>query len=177
MRPVALCIFVIIGLWSAPLRGDDHVILVDDELDFSTLRTFTIQDVNVTSTHPALDSPVLRRQLRDVMQTALVARGVTTTSNQPSLIVHCRVRGVDFGVDRTGRPVEQGRGAGRRQPNPNRSEFIEGILVIDVLRADTRELVWRGVYHDTDRDPSRVAATLPKHATELLSQFPGQRKP
>jgi hypothetical protein len=176
-RSVALWTLVVIGLSSASTRGDDHVILVDDEVDFSSLRTFTVQDVNVTSKHPALNSPVLRSQLRDAMQIALATRGVTVASNQPSLIVQGSVRGVDFSVDRNGRPVEQGRGGRGRQPNPNRPDFTEGTLVIDVLRADTRDLVWRGVYHDTDNDPARIAAALPKHVATLLSQFPRLRKP
>src|SRR5688572_30139412 len=51
----------------------------------------------------------------------------------PALIVECTVHGVDFGIDRMGRPVQQrtGRGAPPRQPNPNRLDFLEGTLVID----------------------------------------------
>ena len=62
-----------------------------------------------------------------------------------------------------GRPVQQrGRGA-RRQPNPNQREFTEGTLVVDVTRADTRELVWRGVYHDTDDEPATVRDRYGRH--------------
>ena len=162
---------------TAIARADDFVVLVDDGVQFSTFRTFTVRDVSTTSRHPELDSPVLRTMVRDAARNALAERGLSETSNQPALIVECRVRGVDFGIDRMGRPVqEQGRGA-RRQPNPNQRRFTEGTLVIDVMRADTRELVWRGVYHDTDDEPAAVAAAMGKHAAKLLSQFPRQRKP
>ena len=178
MRAIALWCLALVALSSASIVADDYVVLMDEDVDFSILRTFTVRDVNLTSKHPALGSPILRNQLRDATQAALVGRGLTAASNQPALIVDCSVRGVDFAVDRTGRPVEQGNGrGGRRQPNANKRGFTEGTLVIDVTRADTRELIWRGVYHDTDQDPSKVAAALPAHAAKLLSQFPRQRKP
>ena len=82
---------------------------------------------------------------------------------------------MNFTVDRTGRPVEQRNTRGDRRRKPR--DFTEGTLVIDVTRADTRELVWRGVYHDSEPDPSKVAAAIPAHAAKLLSRFPKQRTP
>ena len=163
MRAVALWCLALVVLSSAAIFADDYVVLMDDEVDFSILRTFTVRDVNLTSTHPALGSPILRSQLRDATQVALAGRGLTAASNQPALIVDCSVRGVEFAVDRTGRPVEQrsGRGGRRGQPSTNPRDFTEGTLVIDVTRADTRELIWRGVYHDTEQDPSRIVAAPP----------------
>ena len=175
MRAIALWCLAIVALSSASIVADDFVVLMDDDVDFSILRTFTVRDVNVTSRHPALGSPILRNQLRDATQATLTARGLTAATNQPALIVDCSVRGVDFTVDRTGRPIEQRNGRGSRIRKPR--DFTEGTLVIDVTRADTRELVWRGVYHDSEQDPSKVAAALPAHVAKLLSQFPRQRKP
>jgi Domain of unknown function (DUF4136) len=178
MRAIVLWCLAIVVLSSASIVADDYVVLQDDDVDFSTLRTFTVREVNLTSKHPALGSPVLRNQLRDAAQAMLVGRGLTAASNQPALIVDCSVRGVDFAVDRTGRPVEQGSGrGGRRQPSTNPRDFTEGTLVIDVTRVDTRELVWRGVHHDTEQDPSRIAAALPAHAAKLLSRFPRLKRP
>jgi hypothetical protein len=179
MRTVALWCCAAVLLWPVAGLADDHVVLLDDDVDFSTFRTFMVQSVSITSRHQALSSPVVERLLRDASAAALTARGLTNMSTQPALIVDCRVRGVDFDIDRMGRPVEQraGRGGRPRQPNPNRPDFVEGTLVIDILRADTRALVWRGVYHDTDPDPAKVGAALPRHAAKLLSQFPRQKKP
>lgn len=175
MRAIVLGCLAIVALSAVSLVADDYVVLMDDDVDFSILRTFTVRDVNVTSQHPALGSPILRNQLRDAAQATLAGRGLTVASNQPALVVECSVRGVDFAVDRTGRPVEQRSGRGSRRRNPR--DFTEGTLVIDVMRAGTRELIWRGVYHDSDQDPSKVAAAIPAHAAKLLSQFPRQRKP
>ena len=174
MRAFTLWCLAIVALSSASIVADDYVVLMDDDVDFSILRTFTVRDVNVASQHPALGSPILRNQLRDATQATLAGRGLTAATNQPALIVDCSVRGVNFTVDRTGRPVEQRNGRGSRARKPR--DFTEGTLVIDVTRADTRELVWRGVYHDSEQDPSKVAAALPAHAAKLLSQFPRQRK-
>ena len=175
MRAIALWCLTIVALSSASLVADDYIVLLDDDVDFSTLRTFTVRDVNVTSQHPALGSPILKNQLRDAALAALTERGLRAASNQPALIVDCSVRGVNFTVDRTGRPVEQRNTRGDRRRKPR--DFTEGTLVIDVTRADTRELVWRGVYHDTEQDPSRIAAALPAHAAKLLSRFPRPKKP
>ena len=176
MRAAVLCCLAVVVL-SAVALADDYVVLVDDDVDFSTLRTFAIADVSITSRHPALDSPLVASALRAATQQALTARGLSDASAAPALSVDVRVRGVDFGIDRMGRPVEQGRGRRNRQPNPNQREFTEGTLVIDVARTDTRALIWRGVYHDTEKDPSKVAASLSSHTAKLLSEFPRQRKP
>lgn len=179
MRTVAVLCLAAVLLWPVAGLADDHVVLLDEDVDFSTFRTFAVQSVSITSRHQALSSPVVERLLRDASVTALAGRGLTEVTNQPALLVECRVRGVDFDIDRMGRPVEQraGRGARPRQPNPNRPDFLEGTLVIDVVRADTRALIWRGVYHDTDPDPAKVAAALSRHAAKLLSQFPRQKRP
>ena len=178
MRAIGLGCVALIVLVSGPVLADDHVVLIDEEVDFSAFRTFTIGTVTVTSKHPALNSPVVQDVLREATNTTLMSRGLAQASNQPALIVESSVRSVDYGIDRMGRPVEQGvnGGRGRRQPNPNQPDFTEGTLIIDVIRADTKALVWRGVYHDTDPDASRVAAALPKHVKTLLSRFPRMRK-
>lgn len=178
MRAVAVWCVAIAVISSASIAADDYIVLMDEDVDFSILRTFAVRDAKVTSQHPALGSPILSDQLRDAAQATLTARGLTASSSQPALIVDCSVRGVEFAVDRTGRPVEQSGRRGRRgAAGSNPRDFTEGTLVIDVTRADTRELVWRGVYHDTEHNPSKVAAALPAHAAKLLSRFPRQRKP
>ena len=177
MRAIGLAGVAVIVLLSGVALADDHVVLIDEDVDFSAFRTFSAGTVNVSSTHPALNSPVLRKVLHEAVNTALENRGLAAVTNQPAVIVESRVRSAEYGLDRMGRPVERGvnRGGRRRQPNPNQPNFIEGTLVIDVIRADTRALVWRGVYHDTDGDASRVAAALPAHVKKLLSQFPKLR--
>lgn len=179
MRAFALSCLAVVLLWPAAGLADDHVVLIDEDVDFSTFGTFAVQSVGITSRHQALSSPVVERLLRDASVAALAGRGLTEVSTQPALLVECTVRGVDFWIDPMGRPVQQrtGRGARPRQPNPNRPDFLEGTLVIDIVRADTKALVWRGVYHDTDPDPAQVAAALPRHAAKLLSQFPRQKRP
>ena len=177
MRAIGLGCAVVLVLISGRVLADDHVVLIDEEVDFSAFRTFTIGTATVTSKHPALNSPVVQRVLREAATTALMNRGLAQVANQPALVVESSVRSADYAIDRMGRPVEQGGGGrGRRQPNPNQPDFTEGTLVIDVIRADTKALVWRGVYHDTDSDASRVAAALPEHVKTLLSQFPRLRK-
>ena len=180
MRPFVLGYLVAAVWFSAAASADDHVVLIDEDVDFSQLRTFTVRDVRITSKHPALNSPVVRDLLRDATKTALSDKGLSESRDRAALLVECSVRGVDFAIDRMGRPVEEGstgRGGRRRQPNPNQRDFTEGTLVIDLIRGDTGALVWRGVYHDTDPAPSKIAAAMPKHAVRLLSQFPRLKKP
>ena len=178
MRTALIGCLIAAALLSVAVFADDHVVLMDEDVDFSTFGTFAVRDVSITSKHPALDSPVVRNLVRDATKAALIARGLTEVQGQAALIIEGGVRGVDFRVDRTGRPVEQGAGRGGRgrRPPPNRQDFTEGTLVIDVIRTDTKALIWRGVYHDTDREPSEIAAALPAHAAKLLSQFPRRKK-
>ena len=85
MRAIALWCLTIVALSSASLVADDYIVLLDDDVDFSTLGTFTVREVNVTSKHPALGSPILENQLRDAALAALTARGLRAASSQPSL--------------------------------------------------------------------------------------------
>ena len=49
-------------------------------------------------------------------------------------------------------------------------------MVLDLTRADSSALVFRGVYHDTESDPEKLVKALPKDAATLLAQYPRKRK-
>ena len=89
-----MCCVALVVLAGSVAGTDDHVVLVDDDVDFSTLRTFEIRDVRTTSRHPAIDSQIVRNVLRDAVQASLVARGFKAAP-KAALVVESSVRGVD----------------------------------------------------------------------------------
>src|SRR5262245_59540186 len=126
MRLITL---VLAGLLVTPtLFADDHNIDFDPQTDFSTLKTFTIREGQITAQKPELSGPLVRK----LVQT------------QPDVVVTFRLgadwREVDsFPAGRFGR--------GRRTETVR---FTEGTLVINLLERTGRELVWRGIYHDDE---------------------------
>jgi hypothetical protein len=182
MRAIVLSLIGVLVLAPALLSADDHSVLFDEDIDFSTFRTFAVRDATLKAKEPSLTSPVLVKALAEAVREALIAKGLTESASQPDLVVECTVTGVDFDMNKWGvlrqmNNESTGRG-GRRSPNPspNHPDFSEATMVLDLKRADTSALVFRGVFHDTEKDQSALAARLPKDAATLLAKYPVKKK-
>jgi hypothetical protein len=177
MRTLASCCLVV-ALSAAVLLADDHSIIFDEEVDFSTFKTFTMRDGRVTSDRPELNFPAAQKTLGEAIRTALTTRGLKEVADKADLVVEHSVAGVDYSIGPFGRanaiqPGQRGRGG---RASMGQVDFTEATLVIDLKRGDPGTLVWRGVYHDTENDARTLAVELPKDAAKLLSQYPPRRK-
>ena len=167
-----------VALSAAVLAADDHSVIFDEDVDYRQFRTFTIGSGRMDSARPELRFPGVLTAISDSIRNTLLENGVKETSNQADLVVDFSVKGVDFVIGSFGRPniVIAGRGRGGR-PAPSASvDFTEATLVVDMKRSSNRELVWRGVYHDSESDSGKLAAKLPGDARTLVAKYPPKKK-
>jgi hypothetical protein len=73
---------------------------------------------------------------------------------------------VDYGV--TGEDFSEQRGGP--------PAFSQGTLVIDLVKRDSKTLVWRGVYRDNEKNNAKLAQKLPEGAKKTLAQYPPRQK-
>jgi Domain of unknown function (DUF4136) len=170
---------VVLALSSAVLLADDHSVIFDEEVDFSTFKTFAVHEGHMASERPELNFPAVMKTLDAAIRSALTASDLKEVTNRPDLVVEYSVTGVDYGIGPFGRAnvLGAGRGGGR---GPRASalpvDFTEATLVIDLKHGDPATLLWRGVYHDAENDAKKLGEALPKDAAKLLSEYPPKRK-
>jgi len=172
MRAAACCVALLMA--SAVVIADDHSVIFDEDIDFSTFRTFTMREVRMNSDRPELNFPAVAETIGESIRTALTKVGLKEVDSRADLFVECQVTGVDFAIGQFGRPnaIPPGRG-GRRGGRPAPvADFTEVTMVLDLIRSDTGALVLRGVYHDEEKNSQKLVEALPKDAATLLSKYP-----
>ena len=151
------------------LSADDSSVVSDPMTDFSQLRTFSFRAQQVESRRPELDNPLFLKSVAAAIRTALIARGLTASTNRPDLLVDFTIVGEEFGdvERRLLRRVPGGPVASRR---PIR--IAEGTLVIDIFRRTGSDPIWRGIYRDDERTGSKLVRRIPEDAKKLLRRYP-----
>lgn len=154
--------------------ADDRNVTFDKGVDFSTLKTFAVHDVRVTSSRPELNNALFAMQVRDAIREALAAKGMTEAADRPHLVVDSTVTGVDYSIGPAGRanPIPPGRAAPSFAP----VSFTEGTLVIDLKTTESGKLLWHGVYRRPRDSAGKLAQKLPSDAKKLLSEYPPKKK-
>jgi hypothetical protein len=170
-------VLVTLLLFTAVLAADDRTVLFDEDVDFSKFKTFALADGHVQSNQPDLNSPITIKKITDAIRSALVAKQLKEESGAADLTVQFNVSAKDYEIGPFGgvNPLG-GRGRGRGPASTREPDLTDATLVIDFRTAGAGELVWRGVYNDTERGPAKVAEALPKDALNLLADFPPKKK-
>ena len=168
-----------IALASAVVLADDHSVIYDEDIDFSIFKTFTVRAVRLDSDRPELKFPAVLKSIDDAVRSNLKSLGLTEAASNGDLIVECNASGTDFNIGPWGRPntlPSTARGRGRSGAQPLPVDFTEITMVLDLIRADTKDLVFRGVYHDEEKDGEKLAKALPRDAATLLLQYPRKKR-
>ena len=165
---LAFCCAAIVAA-SVVLSADDRSVIFDEDVDFSTFKTFAVKPGAMTSARPELNFPAVMGAIGERVRSALTAKGLKAVTDGADLAVTFTVTGVDYSIGPFGRPnaVRPGQ-RGRGLP----VDFTEATLVLDLSRTSPDALVWRGVFHDTEKEARKLAEALPKDAAELLSEYP-----
>lgn len=176
MRALILC--SVLALSSGVALVDDHVVLFDEDVDFSTFKTFMIGGGRMKSDRPELNFPAVLASIAETIRTGLVGKSVKEVSDHPSLMVDFSVTSLDYVIGPFGKPNPVGAGprGGRGRTGGGAVDFTEATVVIDLKDRQSDTLIWRGVYHDTESDAQRLAEALPKDAGVLLSEFPPKKR-
>jgi hypothetical protein len=126
---------------------------------------------------PMVNNSIANRALRERITVAFQERGYALDERAPDFAVavyaSARER-LDVTVWDYGYPYWPRRGWGARVPLREQvTEYVEGTVVVDVVRAGTRELLWRGSGSTTlSEDPTRDVAELQRVAEAVVKKFP-----
>jgi hypothetical protein len=161
---------------SAVVLADDHSVIFDEDVDFSLFTTFAVGGSHIDSARPELNFPAVIRSVGQAIRAALTSKGLKEVPDHADLVASVDVTGVDYAVGPFGRPNaiqpgRNGRGAGASLA----ADFTELTIVVDLNRGTPPVLVWRGVYHDTEREARKLAEALPRDAAALLEQYPPKK--
>lgn len=155
----------------------------DPTVRFGTLQRYAwLEPPRSEEASPFADNDLLRKRVRLAVERALDERGYRQVESAEdadflvtwSLELEERVRVNGSGV---GGYYHSRRWWGGYTAQPNVRNYQESTLVLDILDAETRELIWRGWAsgivrtRDRDRDPERLFEGVRK----ILSKFPPER--
>lgn len=128
-----------------------------------------------SSSDPALDSGLLGQRIRSSVEWEMKERGMTP-SDEPDVFViyHVgseeKIQVTDWGY----RYSDYYWGYGGRQIDVH--QYTEGMLVIDVVDAETKNLVWRGigqkVIDQTQRSPEEVQERIDGIVNKIMASYP-----
>ncbi len=123
-------------------------------------------------------SDLLDKRIKGHVDAALSEKGMSVTSNSPSMLVvyhvgvQDKVQVTDWGY----RYSDHYWGWGGRDIDVYNYE--EGTLILDFIDAGTQELVWRGagsVALDSSSDPGKSDELIRKVVGKIMSQYPPKR--
>ncbi len=157
----------------------------DGSARFDTLQTFAWLDPVVDDIEdPVLDSQLLTRKVQRAVGNALLQRGYSRTEHPADadflVTYHTASRerlrdrgGFSIGLG-IGRPWRHGYGSMHVGDHyfPRIEGYQEGTLIIDVLNADTRDLMWRGWVRNTVDAQNYTDEAIAAAVSEIIAEFP-----
>jgi hypothetical protein len=158
----------------------------DPKTDFKTYRTYAW---NPTPAGPeqaeAIRFPEAAALVRQAVDRQLVARGLQPAAPEAAdLLVAAHGQGKDrFEMTSYGYKTSMGpygySGPLTGTPTATAVQgkvYTEGTLILDLVDAKTKELVWRGTASDTVTDPERLKVVVDGAVKKLLAEYPPRGK-
>ena len=142
----------------------------DESVDFAKFKTFAVRVSDVASKSPALNSELTRKRVVTELERALLAKGLTKATGRADLDISVSL-GADPGTKGERRLVTPRGGRARTVQVPN----MQGTLIIDMQNPSTRELVWRGVAIEDERDPIKLATKLDDMVKKTIAKYPPKK--
>jgi hypothetical protein len=172
-------------LSSVVLLADDHHVDFDKAMNFSKFKTFSVGNGRINSGRPELNNSLVSKGIADAIRAELTARGLTEKTTKADIVVEFTATGLDYTVGPGGRASvigasrgdANGRGRGRGRAELDEPvDFSEGTMVVDISTTEPHSLVWRGVYHDKEKNSPKLAKKFPDDAKKLFEKYPVKKK-
>jgi hypothetical protein len=142
----------------------------DETANFANFKTFRVADGNVNSKAKLLNNDLTRKKIENQIRLRLTAKKLTeVTEGRADLIVR-----YDLGAARrTEKDVI--RGPRGRVRGTGKSQTTEGTLTIDLLDGTSRDLLWRAVAVDNERDPAKIQEHLDEMVKKAFDKYPPKK--
>lgn len=194
LRPIvaAIAIGAVTGCGGAGRITVSTVVAPD--VSFSTQRTFRFLPVPQsraaqpdapTSDNPMLENSISGREVRHDITKVLSARGYVHQRETADLAIayyigahtSLEVTNYDYGYPFSD-PKVASSVAGQVPPPVAQSTYQEGTVIIDVLDASAKHILWRGVGRSAvPDDPRQYEHTLAAEVDAVMRKFPGRPGP
>jgi hypothetical protein len=144
----------------------------DQSVDFSRYKTFAIREGQLNSGNPALNSPLVKKQIEADIQNGLTAKGLTMSTGGPADL---NIR-YTFGAARKTEIEAYPAGWYGRATRYVRVPYAEGTLVIDLRDPTTRSLVWRSIAAEEKSDATKIQGKLDDMVKKSIEKYPPKKK-
>lgn len=152
---------------------------VERGLDFTRYRTWDWGPADTLPTgDPRLDAnPFFKDHVQGAVEKALAGRGLGgPTAETPDLLIHYHAA-INQRLNVTSADTRYG--YGYEDSGSAVGEYEAGTLVIDIVDARTKRVIWRGWAQDTVEDSlkseDKMAKQIDEAVTRMLTQLPPRR--
>ncbi len=141
----------------------------DESANFTNYKTFRMGAGDINAKGPALNNDLVKKQIENEIRVRLTAKKLTEVTGQADLTVRYTL-GAAQRSDATAIP------AGRlgRQRRVVRTKYTESTLIVDLLA--TRELVWRAIVSEDEKDPAKIASKLDDMVKKAIDKYPPKKQ-
>jgi len=167
-----LALLVLGLLASQGARAQKITMEFDQTVDFSRYKTFAIREGQLNSGNPALNSPLVKKQIEADIQNDLTAKGLTLVTSGPSDL---NVR-YTFGAARKTEIEAYPAGWYGLGTRYVRVPYAEGTLVIDLRDPTTRSLVWRAIAAEEKSDATKIQGKLDDMVKKSIDKYTPKKK-
>ena len=170
LQGLALLVLALLAAQGA--RAQKITMEFDQAIDFSKYKTFAIREGQLSSGNPALNSPLVKKQIEADIQNDLTAKGLTLVTGGASDL---NVR-YTFGAARKTEIEAYPAGWYGRGTRYVRVPYAEGTLVIDLRDPTTRSLVWRAIAAEEKSDATKIQGKLDDMVKKSIDKYPPKKK-
>jgi len=164
---------LVLGLLAAQgARAQKITMEFDQTIDFSKYKTFAIREGQLSSGNPALNSPLVKKQIEADIQNDLTAKGLTLVTSGASDLNVLYTFGAARKTEIEAYPAGW-YGLGTRYI---RVPYAEGTLVIDLRDPTTRSLVWRAIAAEEKSDATKIQGKLDDMVKKSIDKYPPKKK-
>ncbi len=167
-----LPLLVLALLAAQGVRAQKITMEFDQTIDFSRYKTFAIREGQLNSRNPALNSPLVKKQIEADIQNDLTAKGLTMATSGPADL---NVR-YTFGAARKTELEAYPAGWYGRGTRYVRVPYAEGTLVIDLRDPTTRSLVWRAIAAEEKSDATKIEGKINDMVKKSIDKYPPKKK-
>jgi len=151
----------------------------DPSTDFSRYKTWDLKE-----DRRSIDNPLLARRIETAVTAELAKKGMTRNTSNPDfwVAVHGRLsKQTQINTYDSGWGYGYGwrYGGGGGMSTTTVTEVPVGTLIVDIVDAGKKELVWRGTASDTlnpEASPEKKEQNLQEAMAKLLANFPPAKK-
>lgn len=158
---------------AAAVQAQSVKIDFDPSADFAGVRSYSFQSGKKIGGSALLDNTLIDSRIRQAVERELGARNVRETRDNPDVLVAYHVGRKDrVDVDAFSYGIGPRWRAGWTDVMV--TNYTEGTLILDIIDAQTNELIWRAYCTGAVTSPEQAGKKIDKAAKKAFKKYPPQ---